>query len=224
VTDYYRRKLSGDRLRRCYELASPRIRQYLKAEYGRIRELLHGVDSVLELGCGYGRIASGLVDAISFVVGIDNAPDSLGLGRELGGEDGQVAFAAMDALRLGFHDSSFDAVTCVQNGICAFRADPGAILREALRVTKAGGMVVFSTYASGIWPARLEWFEAQAAAGLLGAVDRQLSRDGVIVCRDGIRLGCFTRNDFMDLALEHGLEACVEEVDGSCLVGSFTKP
>ncbi len=223
VTDYYRRRLSGDRLRRCYELASPRIRGYLEAEIWHVIGLLSGAGSVLELGCGYGRIAFGLAGAFPFVVGIDNAPESLRLGRELDGGSGTVGFAAMDALHLGFNDGSFDAVVCLQNGICAFRADPEGLLVEALRVTRPGGKAVFSTYAPGIWPARLEWFEAQAAAGLLGPVDRELSRDGVIVCRDGFRSGSFSREGFMELAVEHGLDACVEEVEESFLVCSFTR-
>lgn len=221
---YYRERLSGERLRRCYELASPRIRRYLDAETGHVIGLLSGAGSVLELGCGYGRIAFRFADAVPFVVGIDNAPDSLGLGARMAGRPGVVRFAAMDALRLGFTDCSFDAVACLQNGVCAFRADPGCLLGEALRVTRPGGKVVFSTYAPGIWPARLEWFEAQAAAGLLGPVDRELSRDGVIVCRDGFRSGSFTRERFLELAGEYGLESCIEEVDGSCLICTFERP
>jgi hypothetical protein len=44
-------------------------------------------------------------------------------------------------------------------------------------VTREGGIVLFSTYSDGIWPERLAWFEAQAAEGLVGAVDRAASRD-----------------------------------------------
>ncbi|MDM7993540.1 MAG: class I SAM-dependent methyltransferase [Candidatus Fermentibacter sp.] len=221
---YYRERLSGERLLRCYELASPRIRRYLEAEIAYLQEILAGAGSVLELGCGYGRVAFRLAEAIPVVVGIDNARGSLRLGIGQAGASRAVSFAAMDACRLGFRDASFDAVICVQNGICAFGADPGVLLDEALRVTRPGGRAVFSTYSASIWPERVEWFEAQAAAGLLGALDLDRTRDGVIVCRDGFRSGTFSREGFLDLARECGLEASVTEVDESCLVCAFTKP
>lgn len=224
VGGYYRERLSGERLRRCYELASPRIRRYLEAEIAYLQEILAGAGSVLELGCGYGRVAFRLAETIPVVVGIDNARGSLRLGIEQAGGTRALSFAAMDACGLGFRDASFDAVICVQNGICAFGADPGILLDEALRVTRPGGQAVFSTYSASIWPERLEWFEAQAAAGLLGALDLDQTRDGVIVCRDGFRSGTFSREGFLDLARERGIEASVTEVDESCLVCAFTKP
>lgn len=221
---YYRQRLSGERLRRCYELASPRIRRYLEAEVAHMEETLAGSGTVLELGCGYGRIAFRLAETIPVVVGIDNASGSLRLGIEQSRGSRAVSFAAMEACRLGFVEASFDAVICLQNGICAFGADPGILLDEALRVTRPGGRAVFSTYSPSIWPERVEWFEAQAAAGLLGALDREQTRGGVIVCRDGFRSGTFSREGFLELADSRGLEASVAEVDGSCLVCAFSRP
>jgi len=54
--DYYSKKLSAERLKMCYEIAPPRIRQYLKAEVDFILNKIKPGDIVLELGCGYGRI------------------------------------------------------------------------------------------------------------------------------------------------------------------------
>ncbi len=220
---YYRERLSGERLRRCYELASPRIRRYLEAEVAYLEETLTGAGAVLELGCGYGRVAFRLAETIPVVVGIDNAGGSLRLGIEQARGSRAVSFAAMDACGLGFRDASFDAVICVQNGICAFGADPGTLLDEALRVTRPGGRTIFSTYSPSIWPERVEWFQAQAAAGLLGALDREQTRDGVIVCRDGFRSGTFNREGFLELAESRGLEASVTEIDGSCLACAFLR-
>jgi cyclopropane fatty-acyl-phospholipid synthase-like methyltransferase len=52
---YYAEKLSAKRLQRCYEIASPRVQQYLEAEIEHVIGHLKPTDTVLELGCGYGR-------------------------------------------------------------------------------------------------------------------------------------------------------------------------
>ncbi|MCK4329245.1 hypothetical protein KAX02_05330 [candidate division WOR-3 bacterium] len=53
---YYTDKLSAQRLKQCYEIAPPRVQQYLKEEVNYILQKIHPGDMVLELGCGYGRI------------------------------------------------------------------------------------------------------------------------------------------------------------------------
>ena len=101
---YYAEKLSGERLRACYEIASPRVKQYLQAEIEHVLDRLHPEDTVLELGCGYGRVAVKLTKTASQVVGIDTAMESLILGSRLLGPDGQCKFVAMDATAMGFPD------------------------------------------------------------------------------------------------------------------------
>ncbi len=222
MTGYYACKLSGRRLERCYEVASPRVRQYLEAEIVHALSRLRPTDSVLELGCGTGRIAQRLAEVAHRVVGIDTAPESLALAREIV-HDRNCEFLEMNALDLDFPDGSFDAVLCLQNGICAFSVDPAALMRESLRVTRAGGIVLFSSYADGFWEERLAWFEAQAAEGLLGAVDRETSRDGVIVCEGGFRAGRMTPEGFRELCARMGVEGEVVEVDGSSVVCEVRK-
>jgi hypothetical protein len=52
---YYDGNLAGARLRRCYEIASPRVKQYLEAEIHFVLQNLECTDSVLELGCAGSR-------------------------------------------------------------------------------------------------------------------------------------------------------------------------
>ncbi len=189
---YYAGNLSGERLRQCYELASARVRRYLDAEIEFVRGGLRPTDAVLELGCGYGRVAFELAKRARAVVGIDTAVESLDLARRLGGTEPRCVFLEMDAVVLSFGDDEFDLVACVQNGVCAFGVDPGQLAREAVRVTRPGGRVLFSTYSESFWPERLEWFEAQSRAGLLGEMDRDETGNGTIVCKDGFRSGMLT--------------------------------
>jgi SAM-dependent methyltransferase len=215
MTGYYAERLSGPRLRRCYELAPSRVRQYLEAEIGHVAGRLRPSDAVLELGCGYGRVALRLAETARRVTGIDTARESLALARDLAGS--RCSFLGMNALELGFAAGAFDVVACVQNGICAFGVDQESVLREALRVTRPGGLLLFSTYSDRFWPHRLAWFEAQAAAGLVGAISYASSRDGVIVCEDGFRAGRLTAEDWRFLCSRVEVEPRITEVDGSSL-------
>ncbi len=217
ASGYYARRLAGIRLRRCYEIAPPRVRRYLEAEIRHVLRRIGPEDDVLELGCGYGRVAMRLAAAARRVVGIDSAEESIALARQLAPPGCRCEFLVMDAYALAFRDRVFDAVVCVQNGVCAFGGDPEALLREALRVTRRGGRVLLSTYAGRFWRHRLAWFEAQAAEGLVGPIDRGSSRDGVVACRDGFRSGRLGPEDLRALCRRIGARGEVREVDGSSL-------
>jgi SAM-dependent methyltransferase len=223
MTGYYAKRLSGRRLALCYEIASPRVQQYLEAEIRHVAGRLRPTDAVLELGCGYGRVALRLVEVARRVVGIDTAEKSLRMARAPAGPGSRCEFLNMDALSLEFEDGRFDAVVCIQNGICAFGVDQAALLREALRVTRPGGLALFSTYSDRFWEHRLEWFEAQAEAGLLGPVDREATGDGVIVCRDGFRAGRLAPGDWRRLCSRIGVEGEITEVDGSSVFCEIVK-
>ena len=44
---YYEERLAADRLKRCYDLAPPRVEQYLRAEVDFVVEQLRPTDAVL---------------------------------------------------------------------------------------------------------------------------------------------------------------------------------
>jgi len=221
---YYAEKLSGRRLQRCYEIAPPRVRQYLEAEIRHAMSRMGQEDVVLELGCGYGRVARRIAESVGPVAGIDNAPASIELARELAGEGERCVYEVMNALDMRYPDDAFDAVLCLQNGICAFGVDQTALVREALRVTRPGGLLLLSSYADAFWSQRLAWFEAQAEEGLLGPVDHAASRDGFIVCGDGFRAGRMTPDGFRGLCAMVGVVPEIHEVDGSFVVCDIRKP
>ena len=215
--DYYREKLAGARLRRCYEIAPPRVMQYLDSEIRHVVSRTNPGDDVLELGCGYGRAAFEYAKAACRVVGIDSAAESLELARELTDPQSSCEFIEMDATKMSFPDDTFDLVACIQNGICAFNVDPVTLVREAIRVTKPNGTALFSSYTESFWPDRLEWFELQAKEGLLGEIDYEKTRDGVIVCVDGFRAGAMCEDEFRAICRKLGLEPDIAEVDGSSI-------
>ncbi|MBU1698743.1 MAG: class I SAM-dependent methyltransferase [Candidatus Eisenbacteria bacterium] len=222
---YYSERLSGKRLLQCYEVASARVRRYLESELNHALKQIRPGQSVLELGCGYGRLLPPIAAKAGRIIGIDSSFDNLEYGREYLAGCGCRSFdlQVMDAARLGFKEDHFDCVLCLQNGISAFQVDQRALILEALRVLRPGGRALFSSYAERFWNDRLEWFRLQAAAGLLGEIDEEQTRDGVIVCRDGFRATTVTPAGFH--ALLHGLnvQANIVEVDGSSLFCEMTK-
>jgi 2-polyprenyl-6-hydroxyphenyl methylase/3-demethylubiquinone-9 3-methyltransferase len=212
---YYADRLAGERLQRCYEIAPPRVQRYLEAEISFALEHVGPSDSVLELGCGYGRVLRRLLGHARLVTGIDTSPDSLRLAGELIGDDPACRLHAMDAIEMEFANDEFDVAICIQNGICAFGVDQRALVREAVRVTRAGGRVLVSSYAQPFWADRLDWFRRQADEGLIGPIDEQATGDGVIVCTDGLRLGAVGPGELTRLIRDCGVEGQVTEVDGS---------
>jgi len=214
---YYREKLSANRLLRCYEIAPPRIKQYLHAEIGFVISNLRSGDLVLELGCGYGRAMREVAESASWIVGNDISTGSLGLARSYMENCRNYALFLMDASQMSFRSCIFDVVFCIQNGISAFGANKERLIAESIRVARDKGIVLFSSYSPGIWEARLEWFRKQSQFGLVGEIDEERTCDGTIVCKDGFRATTVSRDEFIELFAKFGLEASLTEVDESSI-------
>lgn len=217
MSDYYADKLSSRRLQRCYEIAPPRVKQYLEAELSYVLEKIKPGQHVLDLGCGYGRTLGRMAERAALVVGIDNAMSSLNQAAETLKSIPNCSLAGMDACSLALADRSFDIVVCIQNGLSAFHRNQKSLMAEAIRVTRQGGTAMFSTYSETFWNDRLHWFELQAQAGLLGEIDYDKTGDGEIVCKDGFTATTIGPDQFLSLAKSLGLEATLVEIDDSSL-------
>jgi len=214
---YYREKLSADKLFRCYEIAPPRIKQYLDTEIQFVISNLHATDLVLELGCGYGRVMKAVSRFVSWIVGNDISRESLELARSYMESCRNYAVFLMDACKLSFRSCVFDVVFCVQNGISAFGVDKKRLITESIRVTRDNGIILFSSYSPRIWAARLEWFRKQSRFGFTGEIDEEKTRDGMIVCKDGFEATTVSGDEFVELFDEFGLNAFIIEVDKSSI-------
>ncbi len=222
-SDYYSAKLSGERLARCYELAPPRVQRYLLAEVEHVVSRIPHDGLVLELGCGYGRVLARLAAAASLACGIDTSLDSLHLAQRRLTAATNVVLAGMDASRPGFQAAAFDVVCCVQNGISSFHVDQRALIEATLEITRPGGRVLFSTYAESFWEDRLEWFQIQAAHGLVGEIDESATRDGTIVCRDGFTATTVSPQRFSELTCVLDGTVSIDVVDGSSVFCEILK-
>jgi ubiquinone/menaquinone biosynthesis C-methylase UbiE len=222
--NYYEDKLSAHRLKRCYEMASPRIRQYLQAEIDYVLEKIDPDDAVLELGCGYGRVLYPLAQKAEKVIGIDTSFSSLEMAKETLGNFSNCYLFNMNAVQLAFRTRVFDCVVCIQNGISAFHVNQRALIEESIRVTRPGGRVLFSSYSERFWEERLAWFKAQSNAHLLGEIDCGRTRKGMIVCKDGFTATTVRPPEFLALTQGMNLQVKVEEIDGSSIFYKIALP
>jgi len=214
---YYSSKLSANRLKECYDVAPLRVVEYLEAEIKYVLSHINETDAVLELGCGYGRVLERFTPLAPTIVGIDTSKESLELAKTSLNANPKCHLFQMDAATLGFRDSTFDKTICIQNGISAFKIEPIELVLEAARVTRSGGKCIFSSYSDHFWNHRLDWFIIQSEKGLLGEIDWEQTKDGVIVCKDGFKSITYREEDFRTLTASIGLKAEIVEIDGSSL-------
>ncbi|MDD5508736.1 MAG: class I SAM-dependent methyltransferase [Bacteroidales bacterium] len=223
MSSYYSEKLNANKLQLCYEIAPLRIKQFLEAEIEFVLSRISNNDHVLDLGCGYGRVAIRLTEKANHVVGIDISRKNINLAQELYGKIEALEFLEMNAIDMKFPDNCFHVTICIQNGISAFHVDPLSLIKESLRVTKTGGKVLFSSYSNKIWDERLDWFKIQSNHGLIGEIDFDHTKDGVIVCKDGFKALTFSKNEFLELASNFDVISKIHEVDNSSLFCEMEK-
>lgn len=142
------------------------------------RELLAavaGAATVLDAGCGSGRLTVALAQAGAEATGFDTNPSQLEQARGRAADAG-VAVRLLEAdsnVPLPFADASFAAVVSRLSLMIA--ADPVATLREYRRVVEPGGLI-----ATALWAPAVEnvWFDAprQAIGGVLGADHARFAR------------------------------------------------
>jgi 2-polyprenyl-6-hydroxyphenyl methylase/3-demethylubiquinone-9 3-methyltransferase len=221
--DYYTDILSAERLKLCYEIAPPRVMQYLKAEVEFALQNIRSSDMVLELGCGYGRVLIQIVKKAKLAVGVDTSIDSLLLGKKMLSDLKNCILLKMDAIQLGFLDQTFDRVICIQNGISAFHVNQKDLMRESIRVTKRRGKILFSSYSDKFWEHRLAWFQLQSKAGLVGEIDYEKTGNGVIVCKDGFIATTVRPDEFRELVSGFDVDTKFIEVDKSSVFCVMTK-
>jgi len=224
LLNYYDTSLSALKLKKCYDIAPSRVKQYLQAEIDFALSKIDRKDIVLDMGCGYGRLIPLLAKKARFVHGIDTSASSLKFGKEFLKDTPRQRLHMMDAVHLTFSDNTMDVVLCLQNGISAFHTDPRSLIKESVRVTKPGGKALFSTYAEKFWEPRLKWFILQSKAKLVGEIDFDRTGNGNIVCKDGFTATTMNQRKFHELTRWiRGIKVISKEIDESCLFFEIRK-
>lgn len=172
-------------------------------EINLVLAFLPAAGRVLDLGCGTGRLANALAPRQS-VFGVDTSNAMLAQARERTGP----VFAQADAFTLPFADAAFDAVTALRFAFHFESLD--TFLRQARRVVKPGGVVVFDTY---LWSPRA-WLPIDRARWGMGVYVHPPRRVEASAQQIGFRVQarqtCFLFSPYLyrrlPLALVRGLE------------------
>ena len=214
MNNYYAESLNAQKLYQVYQTKYPRVRQYFDAEIAFVRDQLQGTERVLELGAGYGRIMKELAPSCKEIVGIDIAEGNVEFGQEYLSDIPNARLLVMDAHKLVF-DQAFDVVLCMQNALSAMKTKPLTYIKEIMDLLSPGGRVFISSYSAKFWAHRLAWFQEQAEKGLLGEMDLEQSKDGVIVGKDGFRATTQSPKDLEQIGQASGFSFEITEVDES---------
>jgi SAM-dependent methyltransferase len=111
---------------------------------GYFRDVTRHFDAdseLLDIGCGTGWLA----EHFGHYTGIDGSPDAVALAAEL---HRNVVLGDVN-VALPFPDDSFDSI--VMKDLLEHVADPAAVVREARRVLRPGGMVFASSPDAQRW-------------------------------------------------------------------------
>ncbi len=110
-------------------------------------------DSLLDLGCGAGRVAFGLWKlGFRRILGLDLAEGMIQAAKEIAlSLQAEIAFETGDARRLPFEAKSFDGVVFGFNGLMQIplRENRREALLEVRRILKPGGRFIFTTLDRG---------------------------------------------------------------------------
>lgn len=215
--NYYTNSLNAQRLWQVYDTAIPRISEYLQRETAFVRDRLKKTDAVLEIAAGYGRIMKELAPFVGSITGIEISGGNVHFGGGYLKNIANTELLVMDAHNIDY-DSCFDAVLCLQNGLSAIRADvPEAFAAKVIRALKIGGKAYFSTYHPNFWEQRIEWFQEQASKGLIGELDMEKTKNGVIICKDGFRATTHSITDLEKIGRSTNCGWQIFEVDDSSI-------
>ncbi|WP_312649625.1 class I SAM-dependent methyltransferase [Aminipila sp.] len=220
--NYYAQKLNSQSLFKVYDTNISRVKQYLAAEISFVREHLAGNEKILELGAGYGRIVRELAGSCKSIVGIDISNESVELSKEYLKNSPNAEIKIMDVNNLTFEEK-FDVILCLQNGLSAMKVPSQPLIKKIMEMIVNGGKAYFSTYSEKFWEHRVMWFQEQIAKGLLGELDLDKTKDGIIICKDGFKAIFHTPDDLKRIGELSGYEYQVQEIDESSVFLIITK-
>ena len=111
----------------------------------KVRETLTSDMQVFEIGCGTGIISLGIAGEAARVVGTDLSSQMIRIARQKAAEMNisKVEFKVCDGYSQPYKDGHFDMVLLFN--VVHLVKEPGALLKEAHRLLKPGGLLLTAT-------------------------------------------------------------------------------
>jgi ArsR family transcriptional regulator len=130
-----------------------------------------GIDDLLDIGTGTGRILELFADRVAHAVGIDLSREMLAVARTNLDRSGRrnCLVRQGDMYQLPLPDQSFDAAIVHQ--VLHYAEEPGEVIQEAARVLRPGGRLVVVDFA----PHDLEDLRSEHAHRRLGFNDAEIA-------------------------------------------------
>ena len=165
----------------------------LLVRFGDVRD----GDHLLDVGSGTGTLTAALAAAApsSQIVGIDPAAPFVDFARRTRGSN-RIHFEVGDAQHLRFDRATFDRT--LSSFILNFVPDRAAAMREMIRVTKPGGIVLAAVwdYSDGMEMLRAFWDETVALRPDLDVRDER----HMPLCRAGELAALWREHDLREVA------------------------
>lgn len=125
----------------------PELQETFNAELAFFRRIIQPNFTVLDVGCGSGRMSRAMAPYVEKVVGVENSPRMLDVARKRCALVQNLELKDMDALKMEFADHTFDLVFDTYNLIGSLdRPERDPLVNEMARVTKKGGKMVNITW------------------------------------------------------------------------------
>jgi ubiquinone/menaquinone biosynthesis C-methylase UbiE len=141
----------------CLDIPKPLL-EYLSAEEGKLKNSVFG-GSVLDLGCGNGRVTNLLSNVSNKVTGVDFS-DHLRSQAKINLRDkSDIELYLEDAKSMHFKDASFDYVVMAWNTFGNLYFSRDRILQESLRVLKPDGKLFLSVFSENVLQPYFEMLE-----------------------------------------------------------------
>lgn len=146
LKSYYEKKARElDEFHLTYNHPSLYKRSFYATRFNKVISLLNPQkkEYILDVGCGSGIYAKGLLENGSRVAAVDLANDYLKQTKKLVGKNPDLELVVADATQLPFKKNTFDKVLFTE--VIEHIPDYKNSLQEIKRVLKEGGVVVIST-------------------------------------------------------------------------------
>lgn len=187
------------------EQAPELIQNFLDGEIEFIREHINPNKTILEVGCGYGRLLGILSERAKKVVGIDFSKRMVTMAKAKLAGKGNVKIYLMGANKTMFKDENFDYVVCLDNSFGNMPNIELNVLKEMTRVCKKGGEVIVSVFSDNAKEVQIENY---TRIGLKGIKD-----DGTAVhTQEGFYSRRFTKEELTKLFSQCGLKCKILKI------------